>query len=120
MTNSNKEHVRKIIAQTFEVIKKVYDTQKEKFGNSSESCESGSRIIFPKYSGRYRNGETRISEQELRFIFVEQFNKYCKITRGMLIILWKPQQKRNIFLVKRGIKIVHTKLMEKEMGDSLL
>ena len=32
---------------------------------------------FPKYSGRYRNGETRISEQELRFIFVEQFNKYC-------------------------------------------
>lgn len=38
----------------------------------------------------------------------------------MLIILWKPQQKRNIFLVKRGIKIVHTKLMEKEMGDSLL
>lgn len=78
MTNSNKEHVKKIIAQTFEVIKKVYDTQKEEFGNSSEFCESGSRIIFPKYSGRYRNGETRISEQELRFIFVEQFNKYCK------------------------------------------
>lgn len=78
MTNSNKEHVRKIIAQTFEVIKKVYDTQKEEFGNSSEFCESGSRIIFPKYSVRYRNGETRISEQELRFIFVEQFNKYCK------------------------------------------
>lgn len=78
MTNSNKEHVKKIIAQTFEVIKKVYDNQKEEFGNSSEFCESGSRIIFPKYSGRYRNGETRISEQELRFIFVEQFNKYCK------------------------------------------
>lgn len=78
MTNSNKEHVRNIIAQTFEVIKKVYDTQKEEFGNSSEFCVSGSRIIFPKYSGRYRNGVTRISEQELRFIFVEQFNKYCK------------------------------------------
>lgn len=78
MTNSNKDHVKKIIAQTFEVIKKVYDNQKEEFGNSSEFCESGSRIIFPKYSGRYRNGETRISEQELRFIFVEQFNKYCK------------------------------------------
>lgn len=78
MTNSNKEHVRNIIAQTFKVIKKVYDTQKEEFGNSSEFCESGSRIIFPKYSGRYRNGVTRISEQELRFIFVEQFNKYCK------------------------------------------
>mgnify|MGYP004482909103 CR=1 FL=1 len=78
MTNSNKEHVKKIIAQTFEVIKKVYDTQKEEFGNSSEFCESGSRIIFPKYSVRYRNGETRISEQELRFIFVEQFNKYCE------------------------------------------
>ena len=38
----------------------------------------------------------------------------------MLIILWKPQLKRNIFLVKKGMKIVHTKLMEKEMGDSLL
>ena len=29
MTNSNKEHVKKIIAQTFEVIKKVYDTRKK-------------------------------------------------------------------------------------------
>lgn len=120
MTNSNKQHVINIIDQTFEVIKKVYDTQKEDFGNSSELCKSGSRIIFPKYSGRYRNGGTRISEQELRFIFVEQFNKYCEKNSWNAYYSVEPQQKRNIFLVKRGIKIVHTKLMEKKMGDSLL
>lgn len=73
-----KKHIKEILDRTFEVIKNVYDTQKEEKGNSGNFCESGSRILFPKYSEQYRNGETRISEQELRFIFVEQFNKYCQ------------------------------------------
>lgn len=114
MTNSNKEHVRKIIAQTFEVIKKVYDTQKEEFGNSSEFCESGSRIIFPKYSGRYRNGETRISEQELRFIFVEQFNKYCENNSwNAYYSVETPTEEKYVFS-KEHIKVVPYKADGKE------
>lgn len=75
---TDKDRIEEIIKDTFDVIQKVYHTQREGDGNHKDFCESQSRIIFPKYSGRYRNGETRISEQELRFIFVEQFNKYCK------------------------------------------
>ena len=70
-----------ITKKTFEVIKKVYDSQKEekeeekeKTGRVLASLNIGSRIIFPMYC----SGETRISEQELRFIFVEQFNAYIK------------------------------------------
>lgn len=74
---TDKERIEEIIKDTFDVIPKVYHTHREGDGNHKDFCESQSRIIFPKYSGRYRNGETRISEQELRFIFVEQFNKYC-------------------------------------------
>ena len=114
MTNSNKEHVKKIIAQTFEVIKKVYDTQKEEFGNSSEFCESGSRIIFPKYSVRYRNGETRISEQELRFIFVEQFNKYCEANKwNAYYSVETPTEEKYVFS-KEHIKVVPYKADGKE------
>ena len=114
MTNSNKQHVINIIDQTFEVIKKVYDTQKEDFGNSSELCKSGSRIIFPKYSGRYRNGGTRISEQELRFIFVEQFNKYCEANKwNAYYSVETPTEEKYVFS-KEHIKVVPYKADGKE------
>ena len=114
MTNSNKQLVINIIDQTFEVIKKVYDTQKEEFGNSSELCKSGSRIIFPKYSGRYRNGGTRICEQELRFIFVEQFNKYCKNNSwNAYYSVETPTEEKYVFS-KEHIKVVPYKADGKE------
>lgn len=77
----NKERIQEIIKRTFEVIKNVYKNQRE--GNQKskrDSSESQSRIIFPQYSKKSSKGEveTRISEQELRFIFVEQFNMYCQ------------------------------------------
>ena len=74
---NDKERIQEIIKRTFKVIKNVYDNQREGNGGKGSKrdyCGSQSRIIFPQYS----NGETRISEQELRFIFVEQFNKYCQ------------------------------------------
>jgi hypothetical protein len=76
-----KEHIDKIIANSFEVLEAVY---KEQFEPKSDIAGTphlehvGSRLIFPKYSETYRNAEIRLSEQELRFIFVEQFNKYCR------------------------------------------
>lgn len=65
-----------ILGKTFDVIDNVYECNCESFGKILAK-DAGSRIIFPSYSKKYRNGETRISEQELRFVFIEQFNKYC-------------------------------------------
>ncbi len=67
--------INEITSKTFEVLKKVYAYQKE--GHEFTQGDNGSRLIFPHYSTVYRDGETRISEQELRFVFIEQFNAYC-------------------------------------------
>lgn len=66
------EHIEAIIKRTFEIVQKVYKYQQEKFGRSIGI--PGSRIIFPKY----RKDETRVSEQELKQIFIEQLNKEIK------------------------------------------
>ena len=70
-----KNIINEINTKTFDVLKKVYANQKE--GCEFTQCDNGSRLIFPHYSTVYRDGETRISEQELRFVFIEQFNAYC-------------------------------------------
>ena len=67
--------INEITSKTFDVLKNVYANQKE--GHEFTQGENGSRLIFPHYSKNYRDGETRISEQELRFVFIEQFNAYC-------------------------------------------
>lgn len=76
-----KEHIDKIIANSFKVLEAVYKEQlepKSDIAGTPHLEHVGSRIIFPKYSENYRNAEIRLSEQELRFIFVEQFNEYCR------------------------------------------
>lgn len=72
-----KNHINVIVENTFKTIIEVYRTQKEnkKIGNNNNSS---SRIIFPlKRESKDKKEEFRISEQELRFVFVEEFNKYC-------------------------------------------
>jgi len=66
---STAEHVNIIIDATFKIIQEVFDKQKECGGIYNESPKS--RIIFPMK----RTENVRVSEQELRFIFVEQLNK---------------------------------------------
>ncbi len=74
MSKEIKQRVIDILDRTFQVLDRCY------FGNDEATCmtdmEAGSKLIFPCYS----NGERRVSEQELRFLFVEQFNVYCKET----------------------------------------
>ena len=65
-----KEQIESIITMTFEAICRVYKTNREK---SNSLSKEDSRIVFPLK----RSKEIRVSEQELRFVFVEQFNKYC-------------------------------------------
>lgn len=63
-----------IINRTFNLIREVYHHRYE--GNKTPQ-HLETRLIFPRCSVSHRNGEIRVSEQELRFLFVEQFNKYC-------------------------------------------
>ena len=71
---STKDHVNRIIDSTFQVIIDVYKKQKEVGGVLIDTPLS--RIVFPKK----RMEPVRVSEQELRFIFVEQLNE--EIRRG--------------------------------------
>ncbi len=66
--------INEVTDETFKILKRIYDNQKEDKDNPKGN--NGSRLIFPRYS-EYRKKKTRISEQELRFVFVEQFNAYC-------------------------------------------
>ncbi|RHK48881.1 hypothetical protein DW064_06280 [Segatella copri] len=111
---TDKERIEKIIKDTFDVIQKVYHTQREGDGNHKDFCESQSRIIFPKYSEQYRDSETRISEQELRFIFVEQFNKYCENNSwNAYYSVETPTEEKYVFS-KEHIKVVPYKADGKE------
>ncbi len=62
-----KKHVDAIIKDSFDRLQYAYPCSKPK------DSKHPSRLIFPKY----RRGELRISEQELRFSFVEAFIQYC-------------------------------------------
>ena len=61
-----------VLEETFKVLDRVYRNAK----SGTLNDEPGSRIVFPNK----RSGEIRVSEQELRFVFVEQLNKYCDKT----------------------------------------
>ena len=70
-----KSIIKKIIDKTFDVIREIYENQKESNGQGHDlTMTNSSLIIFPKY----RDETDRISDQELRFIFVEQFYEYKK------------------------------------------
>ena len=91
--------INEITSKTFEVLKKVYAYQKE--GHEFTQGDNGSRLIFPHYSTAYRDGETRISEQELRFVFIEQFNAYCVENNLMLFYsVETPTEYKYTFTVK--------------------
>lgn len=80
--------IQKIIDEVKEEIKKVYATQIKSTANAiatKNATGKNSHILFPKYSenNKTKKGKIRISEQELRFIFVEQITKntnlYCSV-----------------------------------------
>ena len=76
MANDVFKHVSAILEETFKVMDMAYLANDESMGKTDPNV--GTRLIFPNYSRKYRNGEKRLSEQELRFCFVEQFNIYCR------------------------------------------
>ena len=77
MANNTKECIEEIISKTFNAIQDAYTFQTENTPILNYPNRIGlSRIVFPKK----RKEPIRISEQELRFVFVEQLIK--KIDEG--------------------------------------
>ena len=110
-----KNIINEITTNTFGVLEKVYANQKE--GYEFTQGENGSRLIFPHYSKNYRDGETRISEQELRFVFVEQFNAYCaKNNLNWYYSVETPTEHKYVF----GDKNNPHKAKEGEKGQSAM
>lgn len=73
----DKKYIEEIICKTFKAVQDAYNYQKEsnpKLGDPNRLKLS--QVVFPQK----RDKSTRISEQELRSIFVEQLNK--KIHEG--------------------------------------
>ena len=92
-----KKHIDVIIKKTFNTISVVYRTQMEnqKIGTYNNNS---SRIIFPlKRESKDKKEEFRISEQELRFVFVEEFNKYCSKKWDAYYSVETPTSKRYDF-----------------------
>lgn len=92
-----KKHIDVIIKNTFNTISEVYRTQMEnqKIGTYNNNS---SRIIFPlKRESKDKKEEFRISEQELRFVFVEEFNKYCSKNWDAYYSVETPTSKRYDF-----------------------
>ena len=64
--------IKVVTMNTFESLNQCYTNRETKNGCSPNRKGSESNLIFPMYS----DGRPRISEQELRFVFIEEFNKY--------------------------------------------
>lgn len=97
-----KKHIDVIIKNTFNTISEVYRTQMEnqKIGTYNNNS---SRIIFPlKRESKDKKEEFRISEQELRFVFVEEFNKYCPKNWDAYYSVETPTSKRYDFSNKKN------------------
>lgn len=95
--------IKSIIDDTFNIIKEVYDFQKED-NPQNHLSKIGSRILFPKYSNskKHKSSEKdRISEQELRFIFVEQLNKVAE-EKDLYYSVETPTKKAYVFSKDKG------------------
>ena len=97
-----KKHIDVIVENTFKTIIEVYRTQKENQKIGTYNNKS-SRIIFPlKRESKDKKEEFRISEQELRFVFVEEFNKYCPKNWDAYYSVETPTSKRYDFSNKKN------------------
>lgn len=96
-----KKHIDVIVENTFKTIIEVYRTQKE--NQKIVTNNNSSRIIFPlKRESKDNKEEFRISEQELRFVFVEEFNKYCSENWNAYYSVETPTSKRYDFSNKEN------------------
>lgn len=71
-----RKHVDAMIDKTFQKLNRIYENNQE--GGKTAQVIDGCRLIFPLYRPQTgKNLKIRISEQELRFAFVDVFHRYC-------------------------------------------
>lgn len=94
-----KEHIKTIINCTFKIIKNVYDYQQEI--SERTKGDFGSHIIFPKKRQEEaietKQDITRVSEQELKQIFIEQLNKEIEKGWDVYYSVETPTEKKYRF-----------------------
>lgn len=120
-----KNAIDSILKETFKEISNAYKWQKEKRDNSESAAGSSkSLIVFPKYKDTNDTNDkkykTRVSEQELRFIFVETFNNHFNNNRNKFYSVETPTNKSYVFDKDNGgPKVVSDKRKnEKNKGVS--
>ncbi len=101
-------HIENIIENTFKTIDEVYCNNRE--DETGTPCNS-SNLIFPKYT----SDGNRVSEQELRCIFIEEFNKS---SNGYFYSIETPTQMRYSFSRESRNVIPQSYPKEKGKGRS--
>jgi len=108
-----KNIVDKIVEDAFKRINYAYQHHREKEKDEDDEPgneEIATRLIFPKYA----NNGTRISEQELRFAFVEAFNASQDVKEKKLFTLLKRRQKNDTKVFQ---KVNQNKVIVDEAGN---
>lgn len=73
----DKEQLKSVIEK---VINDTFDSITELFKNNNDN-NGLTRLFFPKYVHGVNSGEIRVSEQELRQLFIEEFSKNPDVIR---------------------------------------
>ena len=71
LNNMDKEQLKQVIDK---VVKHTFDSITNLFKNNDNS-QNLTKLYFPKYVHGVNSGEIRVSEQELRQLFIEEFSK---------------------------------------------
>lgn len=136
-SKSNENIIDKIISDTFKTLQEVYTCQKESNSDNFPAHPHKSFIVIPKKANNGvansgpssrnlqdpeeadddegNNGLDRISEQELRFIFIEQFNKTDDVKENKLFYSIETPTERYYYFSGRQPRCIS----EKEHRDKI-
>lgn len=133
-SKSNENIIDKIISDTFKTLQEVYTYQKESNSDNFPAHPHKSFIVIPKKANNNEgpssrnlqnpeeadddegnNGLDRISEQELRFIFIEQFNKTDDVKENELFYSIETPTERYYYFSGRQPRCIP----EKEHRDKI-
>lgn len=106
-TSELKSIIDNILSDAFKRIEYAYQHHCE---NSPKTSHNElTRLVFPSYA----NEKTRISEQELRFAFVEAFNAYAMKIRSICSTPLRHQLENDITSLEATLKM-YLKMKEEE------
>ena len=105
-----------LLRRTSYIVSCAYKCHKE-LEKNEETTETS--LVFPKYSideGANKKGKTRISEQELRFAFVQAFHEYkCKYHCNYLCGIEVPTKDKYLFTDEVDDKIENGETKKKRI-----